>query len=96
MVVERERNQKRYRVDRRDLAIGERYEMGTTKNPREARRIAKRNLQRHPTHYDVMPAARREMTLREKEANIKPLPKKKKPRPQQQSSVPNNWNGTPW
>lgn len=95
MVVPRQERPKKYRVDRRDLAIGERYELGTTKNPREARRIAKRNLARHPSYYDVMPAAQREMSLREKESNLKPIKKKPKPR-QQQSSVPPNWQGTPW
>lgn len=95
MVVPKQERPKRYRVDRRDLAIGERYELGTTKNPKEARRIAKRNLAQHPSYYDVMPAAKREMSLREKEAKLKPI-QKKKPKPKQQSSVPPNWQGTPW
>lgn len=96
MVVPRgERRDPHYRVRREDLAIGEKYEMQYVKNRTQARRIARRRLQDHPTYYDVIQTTGVK-DMRDRERNIKALPKKKKPRPQQQSSVPNNWNGTPW
>jgi hypothetical protein len=95
MVVPRgERRDPHYRVDRRDLAIGEKEEMRYVKSRTQARRIARKRLQDHPTYYDVLPAAER--TMRDKERNMKALPKKKKPRPQQQSNTPPGWNSTPW
>jgi hypothetical protein len=95
MVVPRgERRDPKYRVRREDLAIGEKYEMRYVKNRTQARRIARKRLQDHPTYYDTMPAAER--TMRDQERNMKALPKKKKPRPQQQSSTPPGWNSVPW
>jgi hypothetical protein len=94
MVVERDRNQKRYRVDRRDLEIGTKQELENARSKNEARKRARQNLIRHPSYYDVMPLAKREMTIREEK--IKPLKKKPKPRPQQQGNFPPNYHSTPW
>jgi hypothetical protein len=79
MVVPPKDKEKRYRVDRRDLEIGTKQELQTSRSKNEARRRARNNLVRHPSYYDVMPLAKREMFLREQ--NIKPLKKKPKPRP---------------
>ena len=73
--------EKRYRVDRRDLEIGTIQELQNSHNKTQARKHARQNLIRHPSYYDVMPLAQREMTIREQ--NIKPL-RKKKPAPKQQ------------
>jgi hypothetical protein len=82
MVVPPKDKERRYRVDRRDLEIGTKQELQTSRSKNEARRRARNNLVRHPSYYDVMPLAQREMTIREQ--NIKPL-KKKRPSPQRRS-----------
>ena len=94
MVVPPRDRERRYRVDRRDLEIGTKQELQNVKSKNEARKRARQNLIRHPSYYDVMPLAKREMTIREEK--MKALPKKKKPRPQQQSNTPPGWNSVPW
>jgi hypothetical protein len=80
MVVPPKDKERRYRVDRRDLEIGTKQEMQKSPNRNRARKTARENLVRHPSYYDVMPLAQREMTIREQ--NIKPLKKKRPARPQ--------------
>jgi len=93
MVVPPRDREKRYRVDRRDLEIGTKQELENARSKEEARKRARQNLIRHPSYYDVMPLAKREMTIREEK--IKPL-KTKRPIRQQQPSTPPGWNSVPW
>lgn len=94
MVVPPRDREKRYRVDRRDLEIGTKQELENARSKAEARKRARQNLIRHPSYYDVMPLAKREMTIREEK--IKPLKKKPKPRQQPQGNTPQGWNSVPW
>jgi len=94
MVVPRKQPERRYRVDRRDVEIGAKHELEHTKNKAQARRIARQHLIHHPTYYDVLPVAEREMAARE--INMKALPRKKKPRQQPQGNTPPGWNTVPW
>ena len=94
MVVPKQNPPRRYRVDRRDVEIGAKHEMEHTRSKAMARKIARDHLREHPTYYDVLPVAEREMVARE--VNMKALPKKKKIRQQQQPSTPPGWNSVPW
>lgn len=80
MVAPPKDREKRYRVDRRDLEIGTKQELQNSRSKNEARKRARMNLVRHPSYYDVMPLAQREMTIREQ--HMKPLKKKRPARPQ--------------
>lgn len=80
MVVPPKDKERRYRVDRRDLEIGTKQELQNSRSKNDARKRARQNLIRHPSYYDVMPLAQREMTIREQ--NMKPLKKKRPARPQ--------------
>jgi hypothetical protein len=96
MVVPKgEKRDPKYRVRREDLAIGEKYEMRYVRNRTQARRIARRRLQEHPTYYDVVQTSGAR-DMRDRERNMKALPKKKKARQQPQSSTPPGWNSVPW
>ena len=96
MVIPRgERRDPRYRVNREDLAIGEKYEMRYVRSRAQARRIARKRLQEHPTYYDVVQtSAARDM--RDRERNMKALPKKKRKPAPRDTGTPPGWNSVPW
>jgi hypothetical protein len=96
MVVPKgEKRDPKYRVRREDLVVGEKYEMQYVHNRTQARRIARRRLQDHPTYYDVVQTSGAR-DMRDRERNMKAIPKKKKIRPQRDNGLPPNYNSVPW
>lgn len=86
--------EKKYRVDSRDLQSGTQYEIDRgVKNPTAARRTARENLRRHPTYYQVLPAAVHQMELRE--SKMKPIRKKRQP-VNRDAGMPPGFFSTPW
>jgi len=82
---------KRYPVRMKELKKGTRIEMQDHQvSERTARRLARQELQKHPTFYQVMPLA--EQMMKRKEQHIKPI-RRTRPMPRPQSAF---MGGTPW